>query len=170
MKKFILSALFAGAMVLGPRAATAEHAALPEGQVALVVSGAIAAAETPQRVAFGLDTLRRFPLRDIRTTTYWHVGVQHFRGVPALALLESLGVRAGTLTLTGADGYEVQLPLTAFRAHEPILALQWEGASIADEAEGPVWLIFPYDGMSPEERERYTIWSVWALTEIRVGH
>lgn len=172
MKRWLSSAILSAllAVPLGAKPASAEHAALPEEPVLLIVSGSIAAAEAPRQVGLDLTALRQFPVRELRTTTYWHEGVQHFRGVPALMVLESLGVRSGTLTLSAADGYEVRVPLAALRAHEPIFALEWEGESIEDEAEGPVWLIFPYDRMSAEERERYTVWSVWALNEIRVGH
>ena len=170
MLSAILSALLAAPAALGAKPASAEHAALPGEPVVLVVSGAVAAAAAPRPVGLDLATLRRFPVRELSTTTYWHEGVQRFRGVPALMVLESLGVRSGTLTLSAADGYEVRVPMAALRAYEPILALEWEGESIEGEAEGPVWLIFPYDRMTAAERERYTAWSVWALNEIRVGH
>jgi hypothetical protein len=173
MRRWLLSAasaVLASTLALAGRPAPAGHAAIPPGSAVLVVSGAIATAGEPQRVSFDLAALSRFPVRDLYTKTHWHEGVQPFRGVPALTVLEALGVREGTLTLSAADGYEVRLPLAALRAHEPILALEWEGDSLADEAEGPLWLVFPYDGMGPEERERYTAWSVWALREIRAGH
>lgn len=170
MRQWLISVALAGALALALTPALAEHTALPEAPVALVVTGAIAGTDAPREARFDLGTLREFPMREIRTTTYWHVGVQHFRGVPALAVLETLGVTSGTLMLCGRDGYRVELPMAALRAHEPILAMEWEGESIADEAEGPLWLIFPYDRMSAEERARYTAWSVWALEEIRVGH
>lgn len=96
MQRRILSAILAGAMALVWRPALAEHAALPQAPVVLVVSGAVAAPEAPQRVGFGLAARRRFPVREFRTTTCWHERVQHFRGIPALMVLEALGcARAG---------------------------------------------------------------------------
>jgi len=54
-------------------------------------------------------------------------------------------------------------------AHEGVFALELNGVDLGEEAEGPVWLVFPYDKMTPDERKRYTDWSVWTLNKIKVA-
>ena len=152
----------------GPALAGALEA--PSGEVVLTVSGDIEAANAPGGAAFDLATLKQFPAREIRTTTYWREGVQHFKGVSAVAVLESLGVKDGIVTASAPDDYSVEIPMADLRAHEGILALELNGVDLTEEAEGPVWLIFPYDEMTPEERTRYTDWSVWMLNRIKVAN
>ncbi len=162
-------ALIAGALGTALAAgAIAGPVEPPAGDVVLTVSGAVAPASPAGDVRLDLAALKRFPAREIHTTTYWHEGVQHFRGVSALAVLESLGVKDGLLTATAADDYMVAIPFDDLKAHEPIFALEWNGDDLAEAAEGPVWLIFPYDEMSEAERARYTDWSIWALERIKV--
>jgi hypothetical protein len=59
--------------------------------------------------------------------------------------------------------------MAGLRAHEAVFALELNGIDLSEGAEGPVWLVFPYDQMTPEERERYTAWSVWTLEQIKVA-
>ena len=134
----------------------------------LTVSGDIGAANAPDGAALDLATLKQFPAREIRTTTYWHEGVQHFKGVSAVAVLEALGVKEGIVTASAPDDYSVDIPMADLRAHEAVFALELNGTDLSEEAEGPVWLVFPYDEMTPEERQLYTDWSVWMLDRIRV--
>ncbi|GAG25167.1 unnamed protein product, partial [marine sediment metagenome] len=47
--------------------------------------------------------------------------------------------------------------------HGPATSWPHLRTSTVPKAEGPVWLIFPYDEMTVEERKRYTAWSIWAL-------
>ena len=167
---FVL-ALAVSLMAVSPMAASpaaADPLPSPEGPVVLTITGETDAANSPEGVKLDLATLRRFPEREIRTTTYWHEGEQHFRGVSALALLEALGVREGVIEARASDDYTVRIPLEALKAYEPVFALELNGDGLEDEAEGPVWLVFPYDEMTPEERERYTAWSIWALEQIKI--
>jgi hypothetical protein len=141
----------------------------PDGEVVLTVSGDIGAANAPAGAELDLAALRRFPVREISTTTYWHEGIQHFKGVSAVAVLESLGVKDGILTASAPDDYSVDIPMADLRAHEAVFALELNGIDLTEEAEGPVWLVFPYDEMTLEERKRYTDWSVWMLDKIDVA-
>lgn len=141
----------------------------PTGEVVLTVSGDIETANTPEGAALDIATLKTFPAREIRTTTYWREGIQHFKGVSAVAVLEALGVEDGVLTMSAPDDYSVDIPMAGLRAHDAVFALELNGTDLGEEAEGPVWLVFPYDDMSEEERKRYTDWSVWTLDRIEVA-
>lgn len=167
LRKLVSSAAFA-ALLIVPGLAGADPLPPPTGPAVLTVSGAIGAANGSEGVQIDLATLKRFPMREIATTTYWHEGVQHFRGVSAVAVLEALGVEDGVIEATAADDYTVRIPLADLKAKDPIFALELNGDGLEDEAEGPLWLVFPYDQMTPEERERYTAWSIWALRQIKV--
>lgn len=148
--------------------AMADPVTPPSGEVVLTISGRIAETNAPTGALFDLATLREFPSRTIRTNTYWHEGEQVFTGVSALDVLDAIGVKGSLLTATAADEYMVEIPLADLKAHEPILAMEMNGEDLTEQAEGPVWLVFPYDDMTEEERERYTAWSIWALEEIKV--
>jgi hypothetical protein len=174
-KKMIRRVFFAaclGALLLTPGLAGpafAESLAAPAGEVVLTISGDIDKTNATDGAAFDIAMLRQFPAREIDTTTYWYEGMQHFKGVSAVAVLESLGVKDGTLTASAPDGYSVDIPMADLHAHEGVFALELNGADLAEEAEGPVWLVFAYDKMTPAERKRYTDWSVWTLNRIKVA-
>ncbi len=85
--------------------AAAEPLEAPSGKVVLTISGEIERANAPGGAELDLAALNRFPARGIDTTTYWHEGLQHFKGVSAVAVLESLGVKGGILTATAEDDY-----------------------------------------------------------------
>ena len=165
-RMFLASALASMMLVVQP--AAAEPLEAPSGKVVLTISGEIERANAPDGAELDLAALNRFPARGIDTTTYWHEGLQHFKGVSAVAVLESLGVKGGILTATAEDDYSIEISLEELRSFDPIFALELNGADLQEEAEGPVWLIFPYDEMTAEERERYTAWSIWALQRIKV--
>jgi len=155
-------------MILEAQPATAEPLEAPSGKVVLTILGAIERTNAPDGVQFDLEMLKKFPARGITTTTYWHDGVQHFEGVSAFAVLEVVGLKGTLLTATAEDDYSIEISLEELKSFDPIFALERNGTDMQEEAEGPVWLIFPYDEMTPEERERYTAWSIWALEQIKV--
>ncbi len=170
-RMFLASALASMILVVQPAAAGPLEA--PSGKVVLTISGAIERANAPDGVQFDLEMLKKFPARGIAMTTYWHDGVQHFKGVSAVAVLEAAGLKGAglmevVLTATAADDYAIDISLEELKSFDPIFALELNGADLAEEAEGPVWLIFPYDEMTPEDRECYTAWSIWALEQIKV--
>ena len=165
-RMFLTSALASMMLVVQP--AAAEPLAAPSGKVVLTVSGAIKRTNAPDGAQFDLEMLKKFPARGITTTTYWHYGMQHFTGVSAVAVLEAVGLKGTLLTATAEDDYIIEISLEELKSFDPIFALELNGDDMQEEAEGPVWLIFPYDEMTPEERERYTAWSIWALEQIKV--
>ena len=100
--------------------ALAEPLAAPSGEVVLTVSGDVEVRNAPDGAALDLAALKRFPAREIRTTTDWREGIQHFKGVSAVAVLEALGVTDGTLTASAPDDYSVEIPMAGLRAHEAV--------------------------------------------------
>jgi len=165
-RMFLVSALCSMMLVVQP--AAGQTLAVPSSKVMLTISGEIEQANAPDGVQFDLEMLKKFPIRDIATTTYWHEGIQHFKGVSAIAVLEAAGLTGNSITATAEDNYSVDISLEELKSFDPIFALELNGVDLQEEAEGPVWLIFPYDEMTPEERERYTAWSIWALQRIKV--
>jgi hypothetical protein len=168
-RMFLVSALTS--MMLVVPAVAGQTLKAPSGKVMLTISGEIGQANAPDapgEVQFDLEMLKRFPVRDIATTTYWHEGVQNFKGVSAVAVLEAAGLAGNVLTATAEDDYTIDISLEDLKSFDPIFALELNGVDLQEEAEGPVWLIFPYDRMTAEERERYTAWSIWALQRIKV--
>ena len=163
-----LFAVVLGSVMLTGLPAAAQSIAPPSGKVVLAISGQIDQTNAPDGALLDLAALKKFPAREIRTKTYWHEGEQTFRGVSALEVLDSIGLKGTVLTATAADTYTVEIPLAELKAYEPIFAMELNGEDLAGQAEGPVWLVFPYDDMTEEERERYTAWSIWALETIKV--
>jgi len=142
-RRFLAACLGAFGLVPGlAGSAIAGTLAAPTGEVVLTILGNIDKTNALGQAEFDIAMLRQFPAREIKTTTHWYEGMQHFKGVSAMAVLESLGVADGTLTTSAPDDYSVDIPMADLHAHEGVFALELNGIDLAEEAEGPVWLVF----------------------------
>lgn len=119
-----------------------------------------------------LDGLRALPAVDVVTGTVWTDAVNRYTGVLLRDLLVHLGVDPadgpGQVTISALDGYSATLPFEEIDDIAPLLAYLRNGAPMPLRAQGPFWLIFPYDDDPAFQTETTYARSVWQVSHILV--
>ena len=115
------------------------------------------------------DDLDALPEIEIVTTTIWTEVVQTFTGPSLHALLSSVGVTGGHLSLTALNGYFFEMEYSDLTPEAPILARARNGAALSICDKGPIWLVYPYDADRMWQTEIIFSRSIWQLTEIDVS-
>jgi hypothetical protein len=115
---------------------------------------------------YDLLALQALPKTQIETTTQWTEGVQVFEGVEAQALLSALNITEGTMTATAIDGYMIEIPVKDLQTSGPMFAYLMNGAPMAVDDKGPIWLVYPYDKGPEFQTEEAISRSVWQLNRL----
>lgn len=157
-------------------------ALLPAAVIALTTSlvwmPSTALADTLLLVKIGSDSkpveissedLDALPEVEIVTTTIWTEGVQSFKGPSLQALLSSVGVTGGHISLTALNGYFVEMDYSDLMPDHPILARERNGTPLSIRDKGPIWLVYPFDSDRKWQTEIIFSRSIWQLTEIDVS-
>ncbi len=115
-----------------------------EQKFRLDVDGAV-----ENRLSLRLDEFMALPqsevVSDIHCVTQWSRYDNHWRGVPARALLEIVRPHphARHVIFTAYDGYTTNIRLDQFDQPDVFLAHQWEGKPITRDHGGPVRMLVP---------------------------
>ena len=136
-------------------------AAAPAAAETLLTATAHGETRTYDRAA-----LEALPAETFETSTIWTDGTQTFTGVPLSALMEELGIEAGTLTATAINDYAVEIPVADVLEDGPILAYEMDGAPMSRRDKGPLWIVYPYDADPAFRTETVYARSIWQLDEI----
>lgn len=153
--------------VIGPSNAAAQIAK-PTGDTILEIDGAIGQGNDGDRAVFDLSMLESFPADIVRTMTPWTDGVQEFRGVRLVNLLQAVKARGTSVVLTALNEYSITLDLPRYLPYQPLIAYQHNGAEMPVSEKGPLWLVFPQDDNPAIDRaDVHDLW-VWQLYRITV--
>ncbi len=166
MRRFFVM-LFACSL-FGTGIASADPLMPPKGEAVLTVTGDIKVTNADQAAVFDMDMLQALPATSFETTTIWTDGKNRFVGVPLSALLESLGVEAGTLRATALNDYSVQMPVDAAQVDAPIIAYEMDGQPMSRRQKGPLWIVYPYDSDAEYRSELVYSRSIWQLDRLEV--
>ncbi len=112
--------------------------------------------------------LEKLPRAEIRTTTPWHDGVQHFEGVSLEVLMESLKLKGANAQVVALNRYRTTIPMRDFSEHKPILAYRRNGAAMDVRDKGPLFVIYPYDANAALKSDTYFSRSAWQVRAISV--
>lgn len=160
-----------GAVLIGQGApvTAAGMLAPPQDEVLLTVSGAIAETNTEAGEAvFDRAMLEALDPVLIETSTIWTDGVQRFRGVPLVTLLDRLGAEGTILRALALNDYAIEIPVSDAVAGGPIIAFERGGEPMSVRDKGPLWVIYPYDAVPEYKSERIYARSIWQLVSIEV--
>lgn len=95
-------------------------------------------------------------------------GTEGTYGGPLLMdLLDWVGATGDRLTLTGLDGYQVEIERSEVRQHQPILAITRNGQPMAIGGLGPAKIQFPKTGDADTDKKLESQ-SVWGLFSIEI--
>lgn len=118
----------------------------------------------------GLDrtALEALPQHSFVTSTIWTDAPQAYSGPSLRDVLASKGVTEGTVFLTAANQYRVEIPWDHIEDEAPIIATRIDGEPFSRRAKGPLWVVFPYDADSRYRNETIYALSIWQITAIDV--
>ena len=140
----------------------------PSDAVMLTVTGAIGVTNSEAGAVFDLKMLQEIGVTGFATSTTWTKGVIQFEGVSLKALLDRLGVTAGTLKMYAVNDYVIEVPVSDAVDGGPILAYKQDGDMMSVREKGPLWLVYPFD-LDPQYRtEVIYSRSIWQLVRIEV--
>jgi hypothetical protein len=160
--------LLAGLASVGQPGRSEEPLPPAEGEVILLVTGAIAVRNRAEGAAFDRNGLGRMPQQVLRTSTPWTDGVPEFRGVLLRDVLERVGARGKALIGHSLTEYHVRIPIEDAQRYRVLLATSMNGKLLIERDKGPVWIVYPRD-THPELRNALadSRW-VWQLTRLEV--
>ena len=147
--------------------------------VLLTVVGSDVRAEISETVILcvnGADFTREFTRADLeeigvvsfQTTTIWTEGVQEFTGTPLVEFVEAIGLHDGAFQAIAANDYAVEVPVSDAVEGGPIIAFLRNGEPMSLRDNGPLWLVYPYDGNPEYQSEIIYSRSIWQLERIEV--
>jgi hypothetical protein len=148
--------------------AFAEPLPVPQDNVILSVTGAIAETTADGVAAFDLGGFESLGTETIKTTTIWTDGVVTFRGVPLNTFLDRLGAKGSILRVWALNDYTVDVPFGDAVDNGPILAIEADGKPLSVRDKGPIWLLYPFDSDAQYQTEVIYARSIWQIERMEV--
>lgn len=111
-------------------------------------------------------TLETLPEHRFTTTTIWTDGPQEFVGVKVADLLNQLMSDAKQVSLTAANGYQIDVPADHYHEVDAIIAYLRNGEQMTLRDKGPLWIVYPYDSHPRYKSEIMFANSIWQLERI----
>lgn len=161
--------LVTAAMLLFHAGACAGELGAPAGPVLLTVTGKVENSNRDGAALFDEAMLSSLPRHGIETSTPWTDGTKLFEGVLLSNVLELVGIgEAQTLRLVALNEYEVDIPVSDAGAYGVLLATHMDGKPLSRRDKGPIWIVYPRDGFTELQDERYDAKWAWQLNRIEV--
>ena len=160
-------------------------AALAEGPALLTISGAISQSNRApvteksegmfaqnditfeKGYQFDFQALLALPQTSYEDKAAGSAGT--YRGPLLMDTLDWVGAEGDLFTLTGLDGYQVDIERSTVRQYQPIVAITRDGKPMPIGGFGPVKLQFPATGDADIDK-KLRGQGVWALFSIEIRH
>jgi hypothetical protein len=111
--------------------------------------------------------IRALPQQSFTTATPWTT-VARYTGPTFTDVLRSAGLSGGTVILTAADDYKVEIDMADIVKHQPILAWQQDGQPLPLRDRGPYWLMFRFDDTPQLRNDTWYYRAIWQVVAISV--
>ena len=126
--------------------ASAGELPAPEGEVILVVKGAISHTNAPGEARFDYAMLTALGLVTEQIDTEWTPAGAVFEGIRARKLVEAVGATGRRVRVTALNDYSVSVPFEDLADFDTLLATSRDGQRLRLRNQGPVWLMYvPHD-------------------------
>ncbi|MBK9082937.1 MAG: oxidoreductase [Rhizobiales bacterium] len=112
--------------------------------------------------------IERLPRGGFATRTPWHDVKTRFEGVPLPAFLAAIGATRGVVTVSGLDGYVVDLPVEDPRNAQAVVAYKRDGEYMRIRDKGPLFIIYDYDADPALQTDQYYARSIWQIRSVKV--
>lgn len=126
-------------------AVSADTLPVPEGDVLLVISGALVNTNHENEAHFDRAMLESLPRTEFSTDTPWADGVQRFAGVRLSDLFEYIGAAPTGFIAEGLDDYKFTVEELDVQNYPTIIAYEHNGNAMSVRKLGPLRIMFPFD-------------------------
>ena len=150
------------------QAAAEGHLTQPTGRVILTISGDISNTNNGDNADFDLDMLHALGTRTISVTTSWTDGTQEFRGVLMRDLMAAIGAKGNTVEAIALNDYTYTIDIEDFSLYPVIVATILNGKILKIRDKGPLWIIYPLDTFTEEQKFNVEHRMVWQLRRLIV--
>lgn len=151
-----------------PQAAAAEGLPQPTGRIILTISGNIAKTNNGDKAEFDLEMLHALGTRALSMTTSWTDGTQEFSGVLMRHLMAAVGARGKTVEAVALNDYTYSIEMEDFSLYPVIVATKLNRKLLRIRDKGPLWIIYPLDTFSEEQKDSIELRMVWQLRQLIV--
>ena len=149
-----------------PDRSAADTLGTPTGPVVLRVDGNVTVANVEAATVFDLKMLKSLGTHSFSSKTEWLDGTPTFTGVPLKALIEKVGASGTEILAMAADGYAISIPMTDIDRYTILLVYAIDGKELDVTDKGPLWVMYRWDHMSPQEIEDKSPNAVWQLQQL----
>ena len=153
---------------LGGTRAMAAALAKPTGKVILTISGLIGNTNNGEKAEFDMPMIEALGTVSFTTKTPWYKDPVTFTGVPMSELLETVGAKGTSLTVTALNDYATDIPVEDFKTHPVILATKRDGNYMPVRDKGPLFIVYNYDSNGELQHQRFYSRSVWQVARMVV--
>lgn len=139
----------------------------PKGRVILTVSGNITETNSDQGALFDREMLLELGVDSMDTGTPWTEGVNTFSGPRLAALLDTVGAKGESLSVTALNDYSANLPVQDAYDHNIMLAMDVNGKKMSVRDKGPIFVLYPFaddPSLNNEVIHNRSVWQVKAIT------
>lgn len=150
------------------RQAAAAPLGKPQGKVVLSISGLISNTNNGDKADFDMSMIEAIGLQSFTTKTPWYKDPVTFSGVPMSKLLEIVGAKGTSITVTALNDYATDVPIEDFKAHTVILATKRDGNYMPVRDKGPLFIVYNYDSNPELQHQRFYSRSVWQVARMVV--
>lgn len=158
----------AAAGIAGATLALAAPLAKPEGKLVLTISGLIGNTNNGDKAEFDMPMLEALGNASWTTKTPWYKDRVTFSGVPMSKLLEVVGAKGTSLTVTALNDYATDIPVEDFKTHPVMLATKRDGNYMPVRDKGPLFIVYNYDSNTDLQHQRFYSRSVWQVARMVV--
>lgn len=148
--------------------AQAAPLAKPEGKVVLSISGLISNTNDGDKAEFDMPMLEGLGTVSWTTKTPWYKDPVTFSGVPMSKLLDVVGAKGTSLTVTALNDYATDIPFEDFKTQPVMLATKRDGNYMPVRDKGPLFIVYNYDSNAELQHQRFYSRSVWQVARMVV--
>jgi len=158
-----------GAVVLGGgRHVEAAPLKRPEGKVVLTISGLISNFNDGDKAEFDMPLLESIGTTSFTTKTPWYKDPVTFSGVPMARLLDFVGAKGSSLSVTALNDYATDIPVKDFTTYPVVLATKRDGQYMPVRDKGPLFIVYNYDSSTELQHQRFYSRSAWQVARMVV--
>lgn len=140
----------------------------PTGRVILTITGDISRTNNGDKAEFDLEMLHALGTRALSVTTSWTDGTQEFSGVLMRDLMAAVGAKGTMVEAEALNDYTYAIEIKDFSLYPVILATKLNGNILKIRDKGPLWIVYPLDTFTIEQKDKIERRMVWQLRQLTV--
>lgn len=138
----------------------------PTDKIILRIDGNVTVANVESATVFDLPMLKALGSETFKSKTEWTEGISTFTGVPLKALIGKIGATGTEIIATAADSYAISIPMVDLDRYTLLLVYAIDGKELDPTGKGPLWVMYRWDQMTPQEIEDKSPNAVWQLQQL----